>query len=168
MVASLPRKQGDTPVNVKTNANASPSSLSSKSNKSCRTSDSLSDSSQSKTDLPRLPFNEMRPSANGKSMTTDQLRRMDKQGRVRYGLPQGAMANLTEMERRICMQISDEEQRSGMFTRIFPTKEAASYMPLFENQRYNNIFAMAYVCSGARGTSLFSIVNSAPQYLSIL
>lgn len=66
------------------------------------------------------------------------------------------------------MQISDEEQRSGMFTRIFPTKEAASYMPLFENQRYNNIFAMAYVCSGARGTSLFSIVNSAPQYLSIL
>lgn len=146
---SAQKKQGDTPVNVKTNANASPSSLSSKSNKSCRTSDSLSDSSQSKTDLPRLPFNEMRPSANGKSMTTDQLRRMDKQGRVRYGLPQGAMANLTEMERRICMQISDEEQRSGMFTRIFPTKEAASYMPLFENQRYNNIFAMAYVCSGA-------------------
>ncbi|KWX12712.1 Tubulin tyrosine ligase [Giardia duodenalis assemblage B] len=143
------RKQGDTPSNTKNGADASPSSLSNKSMKSGRSSDNLSDSSQSRADLPRLPFNEMRPSANIKSMSTDQLRRMDKQGRVRYNLPPGAMANLTEVERRICMQISDEEQRSGMFTRIFPTKEAVPYMNLFENQRYNNIFAMAYVCSGS-------------------
>lgn len=144
------KAQGDTtPSNTKNGANASPSSLSNKSNKSGRSSDNLSDSSQSKADLPRLPFNEMRPSANGKSMTTDQLRHMDKQGKIRYSLPPGAMANLTEVEKRICMQISDEEHRSGMFTRIFPAKEAAGYMSLFENQRYNNVFAMAYVCSGS-------------------
>lgn len=146
---SSQKSQGATSPNTKIGANSSPSSLSNKSNKSGRSSDNLSDSSQSKPDLPRLPFNEMRPSGNGRSMSTDQLRHIDKHGKIRYGLPPGAMDNLTEVERRICMQISDEEHRSGMFTRIFPTKDAVGYMNLFENQRYNNIFAMAYVCSGS-------------------
>ncbi|TNJ29211.1 Tubulin tyrosine ligase-like 4 [Giardia muris] len=96
----------------------------------------------------RLPFNELPFGTTQQSFHVEDFILVDRQGNVRYALPSDATLQFSELERRICMQISDEAPRCGSFIRLFPTRNSATYMQYFEHRRYNTVLAMAYVCSG--------------------
>lgn len=94
----------------------------------------------------RLPFNELRYDSDWRSHAIDDIMRVDKSSRVRFVLP--LVRSLSAVEKRMLMQIVDEDHRSGGFIRIFPSSDACSYLTLFEAPRYSNVLAAAFVCAG--------------------